>query len=109
MRLENFPAHGRIRTRENAEDAVLFREDTAYSRSGINVKRLKFPKVKQTHHAVDVGAGQEDGGHGRSRLGDGGCQVRSSEELLAKIRGSVEEEPVCGAGRDSDLSLRARL
>jgi hypothetical protein len=55
--MKNFPAHRRIRTRENAEDAVLFREDTPYSRSGVNVKRLKFTEVEQTHNTIHICTG----------------------------------------------------
>jgi hypothetical protein len=73
------------------------------------VERLKFAEVEQAHHAIDIGAGKEDCGYGRSRVGGSGREFGCSEELLAKIRGSIEEEPVCRARRDGDLSLRARL
>src|SRR6266702_7151946 len=58
---ERVPARRGVGARQNPEKAVLFGEDAAHRQGRVDVERLKLPEVKQAHHAINVGAREEDG------------------------------------------------
>lgn len=90
------------------KNAVLLSENAPHSWRAEDAKRLELADVEQAHDAIYVGAGKEDGGHGRGGFRRRGCQFGRSKELLAKIRRGIQEEPRGWVRRDGSLRLRTR-
>ncbi len=94
---------------QHAEHRVIFAENAANGRCGMDAQRLEFAQQKQSEDVVEIGIGERYAGDRRMAQTPPRMQFRRGFDLGEQVRRSAQQEPREAVLGDRNLRLRARL
>jgi len=94
---------------QHAEHRIVFAENTANRRRGMDAQGLEFTQQEQPEDVVEIGVNERYSSDGRLAHAIARMQFRSGFDLRAQVRRRAQQKPGAAILRDGNLSLGARF